>query len=298
MGVGELSDRSRGLGRSELVQCSGCIETASKNQTRIYSYGNGMAALLGRTLCASAVCEKVRHLLTMVFDPRSNSGDSDRALVTCGCSCDRRNQVESSHSKPFDSRRRGHHRAIISARTTALRAICLLLYSLTPRVAGGYIFEDRVKLQVARDEWCADPAAAADKYGALSEWTVEGVADLSYLFCALTAAEFHYAGCNPDCARFNEDLSRWNVGSVTNMKGALHANHPWALDGAVAPNLRCSLRQRRRSGRVAHVQECLTASPLSACATRPPSTPPSPPAFPPAYGARVLAPAPTGAGAG
>ena len=101
-----------------------------------------------------------------------------------------------------------------------------MLLGITPRVAGAHVYtrhfvpEDRAALLLARDMWCAGPVAAADTYGAIGDWNVEAVTDMSYLFCA----ELEH--CNPDCAWFNEDLSSWNVGSVTDMKGALHTGHP------------------------------------------------------------------------
>ena len=122
---------------------------------------------------------------------------------------------------------------------------CLLLCILILRVAGAYDFSDRTALLAARDAWCANPTTAAQTYGPIGEWSFVAVTDLSLLFCANPSSASWAADCNPACSTFNEDLSSWDVGSVTNMNSALPTLHPHAFPcpSACLPLMRLLLRK-------------------------------------------------------
>lgn len=72
--------------------------------------------------------------------------------------------------------------------------------------------------------WIEDNGAALQKYGPIAEWDVSQVTDLSYLFCVRQEemqGNKDYKHCVlPDYARtFDEDLSTWDTGRVTSMRG-------------------------------------------------------------------------------
>jgi surface protein len=58
-------------------------------------------------------------------------------------------------------------------------------------------------IQTAVDLWVSDPSVATTIYGAISDWDVSQVTDMSELF--------------KDKTTFNDDISNWDVSNVTNM---------------------------------------------------------------------------------
>ena len=82
----------------------------------------------------------------------------------------------------------------------------------TLNFCAGYSFGSRAELLNATQAWCADPQAAEAEYGHISGWEVSSVSDMSYLFCS----SLSYCSRN-GCSTFNDDISRWDVHSVTNM---------------------------------------------------------------------------------
>ena len=58
-------------------------------------------------------------------------------------------------------------------------------------------------IQTAVDLWVSDASAATTAYGAISDWDVSQVTDMSELF--------------KDKTTFNDDISNWDVSNVTNM---------------------------------------------------------------------------------
>ena len=132
-----------------------------------------------------------------------------------------------------------------------------------------HVFIDRTALLLARDAWCADPLMARDTYGEISEWNVEAVTDMSWLFCGWGDVS---ADCNDDCRTFNGDVSSWDVSSVTDMSSAPPFQSLYRLMPLPVPYFRChclcppSVALPSESGacRIAHVQICsLTLCPLT-----------------------------------
>jgi len=83
-----------------------------------------------------------------------------------------------------------------------------------------YRFNDRASLLTARSVWCADPAAARATYGEIGTWDVSRVSDMSFLFCADSGLTSY--GCDPACSTFDDDISGWDVSSVTTFVSAFH----------------------------------------------------------------------------
>ena len=55
-------------------------------------------------------------------------------------------------------------------------------------------------IQTAVNDWVSDPSAATTTYGAISDWDVSNVTDMSDLF--------------RDKTDFNDDISNWDVSSI------------------------------------------------------------------------------------
>ena len=66
-----------------------------------------------------------------------------------------------------------------------------------------YIFADKASLQTAATEYDSNAAAATAKYGAIADWCVSRVTDMSWLFSNLR--------------NFNADISGWDTSRVTDM---------------------------------------------------------------------------------
>ena len=65
----------------------------------------------------------------------------------------------------------------------------------------------RAALKAAVDQWIADKTAAEGTHGAISEWDVSRVDDLSELFVGTT---------------FNDDIGAWDTSKVTDMYGTFN----------------------------------------------------------------------------
>ena len=93
--------------------------------------------------------------------------------------------------------------------------MCLLLVA---QVQGGLCFTalHDGNFRSACRQWCSSNgrAQAESVYGALKDWQVNAVTDMSFAF----------SGCG---ALTNElEENNWNTAAVTNMRGTLHAAHP------------------------------------------------------------------------
>ena len=84
--------------------------------------------------------------------------------------------------------------------------------------AVGYAFASKSGLQTAVDAWVSNRASAEVTYGHISTWDVNEVTDMSYLFCGSGLSSNAKYGCSAAKASFNDDISQWNVGKVTNMR--------------------------------------------------------------------------------
>lgn len=87
-----------------------------------------------------------------------------------------------------------------------------------------YVIADRTALLAARDAWMADPVAAAATYGAIGTWDVSRVTDMR---CVFGSADIWGPckdpnGGNDGAYTFNDDISGWDVSSVTTMNGMFY----------------------------------------------------------------------------
>ena len=80
------------------------------------------------------------------------------------------------------------------------------------------------------DSWGTCQPTAMSVYGAIENWDVSRVSDLSYLFCAEAMN-----GCNPNCQAFNEAVGTWDVSRVTNLEVRLR--HPPTVDPQPTPRM-------------------------------------------------------------
>ena len=74
------------------------------------------------------------------------------------------------------------------------------------------VFESKVQLQAAVDEWVANRTAVEATHGAIAGWDVSRVDDMSQLF----------AGTAPSPSPFNGAIGGWDTSSVTNMRETFH----------------------------------------------------------------------------
>jgi len=77
-------------------------------------------------------------------------------------------------------------------------------------------FTTNEELKAGADLWHEDREAAFAKYGPMSDWDVSDITDMSELFGGEDNAAKGWKQLRKR-PHFNEDLSRWNVSSVTNM---------------------------------------------------------------------------------
>ena len=78
-------------------------------------------------------------------------------------------------------------------------------------------------IHVAVEAWLDDSSAATDVYGPIEDWDVSGVTNMYGLFCS-----------HKDCgdkqkvlaAGFDGDLSKWDVGKVSNMNRSKYSFLP------------------------------------------------------------------------
>ena len=77
-----------------------------------------------------------------------------------------------------------------------------------------YTFKTRVELINAVDLWCGNRERGLEKYGHIRDWDVSLITDMNYLFTNDDKLGFD---------TFNDDISRWDVSSVTNMESMFWA---------------------------------------------------------------------------
>ena len=63
-------------------------------------------------------------------------------------------------------------------------------------------------IHTAVELWCMDPAAAKQQYGPIASWNTSEITNMGLLFIE---------------RNFNDDISRWDVSSVTDMGGMFHS---------------------------------------------------------------------------
>ena len=83
-----------------------------------------------------------------------------------------------------------------------------------------YTFETNQELQEAVHLWCINRPLALKKYGHIRDWDVSLITDMNYLFTNVN--KLGLPAFNDDNIvffdNFNDDISRWDVSSVTNME--------------------------------------------------------------------------------
>ena len=67
--------------------------------------------------------------------------------------------------------------------------------------------DDKDGLQTALGDWCENSATAEAKYGVIADWDVTKVIDMSFLIASISCKE-----------TFNEPLTNWATGQVTDMR--------------------------------------------------------------------------------
>ena len=82
-------------------------------------------------------------------------------------------------------------------------------------------------LRTAVTAWCSNAASAEATYGHISGWDTSQVEDMSRLF------DRWFSYCGSASATFNEDLSAWDVSSVTTMSSMFYYAYAFnqPLDG-------------------------------------------------------------------
>ena len=74
--------------------------------------------------------------------------------------------------------------------------------------------------RTAIDLWISNESEANATYGHISNWNTSAVTDMSYLFRSIIIDNFGNEQIdNTKGKLFNEDISQWDVSSVTNMAG-------------------------------------------------------------------------------
>ena len=119
-----------------------------------------------------------------------------------------------------------------------------------PPACTGPTFSNKESLKTAVTEYDSNPASAIAKYGAIANWCVAGVTDMSSLFFYLH--------------NFNADISGWDTSRVTNMHAtfAVRCSPRPARQPAVAPSPQhgeCTPRSRtasRHPARIARPAPC------------------------------------------
>ena len=81
---------------------------------------------------------------------------------------------------------------------------------------------DKAALEARIDTWVADPVGAKGLYGEISMWDVSLVTDMESLFGRDMESLYDFSHA---LGGFNEDISRWNVASVTNMQVSSCTGH-------------------------------------------------------------------------
>ena len=76
----------------------------------------------------------------------------------------------------------------------------------TPTAAFESAFSDKANLVTALHAWCSNPASAEAVHGPISAWNTSRATSMRFTFYCVTTA----------CS-FNRDVSKWNVGKVTDL---------------------------------------------------------------------------------
>ena len=85
------------------------------------------------------------------------------------------------------------------------------------------VFTTKAELKAAAAEYNADVTAAELKYGAIADWDVSGITDMSSLFNSLR--------------NFNADISSWDTSSVTDMSYMFFVRFRLCASSAPTPEL-------------------------------------------------------------
>ena len=93
-----------------------------------------------------------------------------------------------------------------------------------------YVFTAKTSLKTAVDLWVSDPTAAAATYGDINTWDVSQITDFDYLFCGDDHSYYAQFGCNAANQNFNDDISNWDVSSVTTMYWTFDDAHSFNID--------------------------------------------------------------------
>ena len=88
---------------------------------------------------------------------------------------------------------------------------------LTPNT--NYSFSTWTALKFAVEAWCSDESAATAIYGDINTWDVSLVSDMSWLFGKYSNSNGTVSSCG---TTFNSDISNWNTGQCTTMKGMFY----------------------------------------------------------------------------
>ena len=98
-----------------------------------------------------------------------------------------------------------------------------------PMMQSKKLYRTNSDIRTAVNLWCTNRAAALQRYGHISDWNVSSVTDMSDLFLGRIRdqpMQEKFRGKD----LFNDDISRWDVSNVTNMKamfcGARSFNQP------------------------------------------------------------------------
>ena len=91
---------------------------------------------------------------------------------------------------------------------SALLAVLQSSEAATEQLTDGNIGE-------ARDDWFNNPSAATVKYGNITAWDTSDITNMGNLFCGSTWYDNKCTLLNAD---FNDDISKWDVASVTTTK--------------------------------------------------------------------------------
>ena len=92
---------------------------------------------------------------------------------------------------------------------SALLAVLQSSEAATEQLTDGNIVE-------ARDDWFNNPSAATVKYGNITAWNTSDITNMDNLFCGGDPSLAWFDNkCTLPNADFNDDISKWDVASVT-----------------------------------------------------------------------------------
>ena len=81
---------------------------------------------------------------------------------------------------------------------------------------------DSASLQTAVTAWCSNATSAEATYGHISDWDTSGVEDMSRLFSRYDSSWNDGGAYCSTYDTFNDDISQWNVSSVTDMENMFY----------------------------------------------------------------------------